>query len=48
LVKNLGEYFGRMSGAAITLRYKFVYDKLAIDKKLEKMLYKIKSRILNN
>ena len=47
-VKSLGEYFGGISGAAITLRYNFIDNKLCKDGKMEKKIDKIKNQILNN
>ena len=47
-VKSLGEYFGGISGAAITLRYNFIDNKLCKDGKMKKKIDKIKNQILDN
>jgi len=44
--KALGEYFGGISGPAITLNYNHFTRKLAIDKRLIRKINKIKKRIL--
>ena len=47
-VKNLGEYFGGISGSAVTQMYKSIFSKISRDKKLKKKTNKIKEQILNN
>ena len=47
-VKNLGEYFGGISGSAVTQRYKSIFSKISSDKKLKKKTNKIKDQILDN
>jgi len=44
---NLGDFFGGVSGAAITVRYNKVAEQLAGDKKLKRKMDKIKNRIFN-
>ena len=44
--KNLGKYFGGVSGMAITLSYNSVFNKSCKDNKLKKKIDKIKSKIL--
>ncbi len=45
--KKLGEYFGGISGAAITMRYKQFLSKLCQDKQLQQLVRRTKSSILN-
>jgi chromosomal replication initiation ATPase DnaA len=45
--KNIGGYFGGISGAAITLKYKSVFNKSCKDNKLKTNINKIKNQILN-
>ena len=45
--RELGEYFGGMSGAAITMRYRQFSRKLSEDKKLQQLANKTKNTILN-
>ena len=45
--KNPGEYFGGVSGMAITLSYNSVFNKSCKDNKLKKKINKIKSKILD-
>ena len=44
--KNLGEYFGGVSGMTITLSYNSVFNKSCKDNKLKKKIDIIKSIIL--
>ncbi len=44
--KALGQYFGEISGPAITLSYNHFTGKLAKDKRLKRKINKIKNRIL--
>lgn len=44
---KLGEYFGNVSGAAITMRYKRFSDVLTHDKRLNKSVTKLSERIFN-
>ncbi len=44
---KLGDYFGGVSGAAITVRYNKVAEEMARDKRLKRKVSKIKSRIIN-
>ena len=43
--RELGEYFGGMSGAAITMRYKQFSNKLVKDKNLQRLLSKTKTNL---
>ena len=45
--KNIGGYLGGISGAAITLKYKSVFNKSCKDNKLKTNINKIKNQILN-
>ncbi len=45
--KDLGEFFGGISGAAITMRYNQVINKIDRDKRLKGMANKIKGKIIN-
>jgi len=44
---ELGDFFGGVSGAAITVRYNKVAEEMAGDKRLKRKVDKIKNRILN-
>ena len=44
--KKLGEYFGGVSGMAITLSYNSIFNKSCKDNKLKKKIDKIKNKIL--
>ncbi len=44
---DLGDYFGAVSGAAITVRYNKIVKEMAVDKKLKRKVGKIKARIIN-
>ena len=44
----LGQYFGGISGAGITVRYNDMRAKLQNDRKLKRQISKIKRRIINN
>jgi REP element-mobilizing transposase RayT len=46
-VKQLGEFFGGISGAGITMRYKQFSQRLAEDQKLRRLVQDIRSKILN-
>ncbi|NVM21363.1 MAG: transposase [Desulfobacterales bacterium] len=46
--KELGNFFGDVSGAAITVRYKYIARQAKRDRKLTRELKKIKGQILNN
>jgi hypothetical protein len=43
----LGDYFGGVSGAAITVRYNKIAEEMAEDKRLKRKVGKIKARIIN-
>ncbi|MGR3319159.1 MAG: transposase [Candidatus Anammoxibacter sp.] len=45
--KKLGEYFGGVSGAAITYSYNSIFNKSCKDRKLRKRIDKVKNQILN-
>jgi len=45
--RQLGEYFGGVSGAAVTMHYKQFSNKLSKDKSLQRLLIKTKKRIFN-
>ena len=45
--KELGGFFGGISGPAITVRYNHVARKMKRDRKLSRELKKIKERIIN-
>jgi len=47
MYSDLGDYFGGVSGAAITVRYNKVVKEMAGDKKLKRKAGKIKARIIN-
>ena len=44
---DLGNYFGGVSGAAITVRYNKIVKEMAGDKRLKRKVGKIKARIIN-
>ena len=44
---KLGDFFGDVSGAAITVRYNKVAEQVAGDKRLKRKVDKIKNRIFN-
>ncbi|MEA2014631.1 MAG: hypothetical protein U9N38_04930, partial [Thermodesulfobacteriota bacterium] len=44
---KLGDYFGGVSGAAITVRYNKIAKEMAEDKRLKRKVEKIKTRIVN-
>jgi len=44
----LGQYFGGISGAGITVRYNHIKNKLQNDRNLKNRISKIKRRIINN
>lgn len=44
----LGQYFGGISGAGITVRYNHIKHKLQNDRKLKRQISNIKRRIINN
>jgi len=44
---KLGDFFGGVSGAAITMRYNKIAEEVAGDKRLKRKVDKIKNRILN-
>ena len=44
---ELGDFFGGVSGAAITVRYNKIAEEMAGDKKLKRKVSKIKARIIN-
>jgi REP element-mobilizing transposase RayT len=46
--KRLGEYFGNISGAAITTRCNHLAEKIKTDRKLRKQIGKLRQTILNN
>jgi len=46
--KALGEYFGNISGAAITRRYHYVSKQIVADKRFSKRIKKLKRGIVNN
>lgn len=43
----LGQIFGRVSGAAITMRYKYTEQAIANDRKLRQVVDKLRERIMN-
>jgi REP element-mobilizing transposase RayT len=45
--KKLGEHFGRVSGACITMTHKRLADKIKADRRLNADVQKLKKRILN-
>ena len=46
--KELGEHFGGISGAAITMRYKAVLSQIKTDKKLNALMKRLERQIINN
>ena len=44
---KLGDFFGGVSGAAVTMRYNKVAEEVAGDKRLKRKMDKTKNRILN-
>lgn len=46
--KELGRYFGNVSGAAIAMRHKAVNEQLKKDRKLQSRIKRLERRILNN
>jgi len=46
--KELGQFFGFVSGAAITVRYKTVAERIGEDKKLKRQIERLKGQIINN
>jgi len=48
IVKSLGEYFGNISGAAITRRYNYLVGQLKRNRKLKARINKLKRKIVNN
>ncbi len=44
---KLGDYFGAVSGTAISVRYNKIAEEMAGDKKLKRKVGKIKARIIN-
>jgi chromosomal replication initiation ATPase DnaA len=45
---ELGRYFGGISGAGITVRYKYIAKKIVKDRSLRKRIEQIKRQIINN
>ncbi|MFN2355006.1 MAG: helix-turn-helix domain-containing protein, partial [Desulfopila sp.] len=45
---ELGRYFGDISGAAITMRYKVIAKKIQEDKKLKDRIDRLEEQIVNN
>ncbi len=45
---SLGEYFGGISGAGITVRHNHIVRAMKDDRKLEKRINKLRKRIINN
>ena len=45
--KELGEYFGGISGAAITMRHKAVADQMETDRKLKALMKRLEKQIIN-
>lgn len=43
----LGHYFGGISGAGITVRYKYIANKIEKDRKLKRRVMKIRKKIIN-
>ena len=43
--KELGEYFGGISGAAITMRHKAVADQMKTDRKLKALMKRLEKQI---
>jgi len=46
--KKVGEYFGNISGAAITKRYNYIIKQIEDDKQIRNRIKKIKQTIVNN
>ena len=46
--KKLGEYFGDVSGAAITLRYNYLLNKIENNKQFRMRIKRLKNKIINN
>ncbi|MFO7688520.1 MAG: hypothetical protein R6V60_20775, partial [Desulfobacterales bacterium] len=46
--KKLGQHFDHISGAAITMRYKAVAEKLQKDKKFKSRIKRLENQIVNN
>jgi hypothetical protein len=44
---KLGDFFGGVSGAAVTMRYNKVAEEVAGDKRLKRKIDKTKNRIFN-
>ena len=44
---DLGDFFGGVSGASITVRYNKIVEEMVGDKKLKRKVDKIKNRIFN-
>jgi chromosomal replication initiation ATPase DnaA len=44
---ELGDFFGGVSGAAITVRYNKITEEMAEDKRLKRKVSKIKARLIN-
>ncbi len=44
----LGQYFGGISGAAVTVRYKHISQRLSADRRLRRRIKRIRKRIINN
>jgi len=44
----LGRIFGQVSGAAITMRYKYIEQAIVEDRKLRQVVGKLRKRIMNN
>ena len=44
---ELGDFFGGVSGAAITVRYNKIAEEMAGDKRLKRKVSKIKTRIIS-
>ena len=45
--EEIGEHFGAISGAAITMRHKAVVNQLKTDKKLNALMKRLKKQIIN-
>ena len=45
---DLGQHFGNISGAAITMRHKAVAEQIKKDKKLGRRIKRLEKRILNS
>jgi hypothetical protein len=46
--KNLGAYFGNISGAAITGRYNFIAEQIEKNRQLRNRIKRLKNQIMNN